>query len=120
MKKIMKIVNVLIILIAVIMSINTVVLATEGVTDPGELKGKQVSGTEKMQDVGNEIITIVTTLGSITSVVVLVVLGLKYMMGSPDEKAEYKKTLLPYIIGAVLVFAASTVAGAIFGFANNI
>lgn len=46
-------------------------------------------------------------LGSVLSVICLVVLGVKYMMGSVEEKAEYKKTLLPYIIGAFMVFAIS-------------
>ena len=48
----------------------------------------------------------------------LVVIGIKYMMGSAEEKAEYKKTLMPYIIGAALVFAASAIAGIIYGFTN--
>ena len=56
----------------------------------------------------------------LVSVIVLVVLGIKYMMGSAEEKAEYKKTLLPYIIGAALVFAASTIASVIFNFASTI
>ena len=42
------------------------------------------------------------------------------MMGSAEEKAEYKKTLLPYVIGAVLVFAAAAIASMIYGVANNI
>ena len=42
------------------------------------------------------------------------------MMGSAEEKAEYKKTLMPYVIGAALVFAASAIAGIIFGFTQNI
>ena len=62
----------------------------------------------------------VQAIGSIVSVLVLVILGIKYMMGSAEEKAEYKKTLVPYIIGAGLVFAASTIAGAIYGFMNSV
>ena len=42
------------------------------------------------------------------------------MMGSAEEKAEYKKTLLPYVIGAVLIFAASTIAGVVFNFASSL
>ena len=42
------------------------------------------------------------------------------MMGSAEEKAEYKKTLLPYIIGAALVFAAATIASVVFNFASSI
>ena len=42
------------------------------------------------------------------------------MMGSAEEKAEYKKTFIPYLIGAILVFAASNLASMIFGFASTI
>lgn len=72
-----------------------------------------------MQNIGNQIITVVSVAGSIVSVVVLIVLGIKYMMGSAEEKAEYKKTLMPYIIGAALVFAASAIAGIVFNFADS-
>ena len=37
-----------------------------------------------------------------------------------EEKAEYKKTMIPYIIGAVLIFAASNVAGMIYDWASTI
>ena len=71
-------------------------------------------------DVGNGIITIITTIGSILSVVVLIILGIKYMMGSVEERADYKKTMMPYIIGAALVFAASTIANIVYKIATNI
>ena len=51
---------------------------------------------------------------------VLVVLGIKYMIGSAEEKAEYKKTMIPYIIGAILVFAASAIASIVMGISKNI
>ena len=35
-------------------------------------------------------------------------------------KLVYKKTLLPYVIGAALVFAASTIAGIVFSISQNI
>ena len=90
-----------------------------GAVDPSTLTGGSV-GTEKLQGLGNQAITIVSVLGSIVSVIVLIVLGLKYMMGSTEEKAEYKKTLMPYVIGAILVFAASAVAGVIFSVASGV
>jgi len=34
------------------------------------------------------------------------ILGLKYMLGSTEERASYKKSMIPYIVGAVLLFAA--------------
>ena len=71
-------------------------------------------------DVGNGIVTIITTIGSILSVIVLIILGIKYMMGSVEERAEYKKTMMPYVIGATLVFAASIIANIIYNIANDI
>ena len=42
------------------------------------------------------------------------------MMGSAEEKAEYKKTMMPYIIGAALIFAASALAQVVFKFFTGI
>ena len=39
------------------------------------------------------------------------------MMGSASEKAEYKKTMIPYLVGAILIFAASTIANVVYQFA---
>ena len=64
-----------------------------------------VSGGDKLATIGNNIIRIIKVIGSITSVVTLIVIGIKYILGSVEEKAEYKKILKPYLIGAVMVFA---------------
>lgn len=81
-----------------------------------DLKGTEVSNSN-LTTVGEKILGIGTTIGSVVSVFVLVMLGVKYMMGSTDEKAEYKKSMLPYVIGAVLVFAASSIASVIYNLA---
>ena len=107
------------IIMMVILTVAPVFAATEGAVDPKDLTGSNSTNTTTMQNIGNQIITVVSVAGSIVAVVVLVVLGIKYMMGSAEEKAEYKKTLMPYIIGAALVFAASAIAGIVFNFANS-
>ena len=53
------------------------------------------------------------------SVIVLLVLGIKYMIGSAEEKAEYKKTMIPYLVGAVLVFGASAIAQVVYSIAKQ-
>lgn len=63
------------------------------------------SGTDRIQNIGNKIIGPIRILGSIISVVTLIIIGIKYILGSVEERAEYKKTMLPYVIGAVIVFA---------------
>ena len=116
MKKTSKIITFIIIAMMIIVMGTTVFAAgVQGGTNPSDLTGQTVSGTTGITNLGNKIITIISTVGSVAAVIVLIVLGLKYMMGSAEEKAEYKKTLMPYVIGAALVFAASTIAGMLYG-----
>lgn len=116
MKKIGKKLLILLTIIFFIFMLNIGNTFAFSVTD---LTGTQVSNPEA-KGIGNSIITILTTIGSVVSVIVLILIGLKYMMGSIEEKAQYKKSLMPYVIGATLVFAASTLAGIIYNLAGNI
>ncbi len=78
-----------------------------GYYNPGT--SSSVSGTDKLTKMANIIIGALQIIGTILSVAVLGVLGIKYMVGSVEEKAEYKKTLKPYVIGAVMVFGISNI-----------
>ena len=71
-------------------------------------------GTNDIQTLGGKILGILQTVGIVLSVIILVILGLKYMMGSAEEKAEYKKTMIPYLVGAVLIFLAPTIANTVY------
>ncbi len=64
------------------------------------------------QKAGN-IVGIIVTVGVVASALTLLILGIKYMLGSVSEKAEYKKSMLPYIIGAFLLFSASIIVNII-------
>ena len=64
----------------------------------------EVQGGTRLQSMGNTVIGFLRTIASIVSVAVLAILGIKYMFGSVEEKAAYKETMRPYVIGAVLVF----------------
>ena len=77
-------------------------------------------GDEGINKVGSRIMGILQAVGIIAAVVVLMVLGIKYMMGSAEEKAEYKKTMIPYVIGAVLLFGATTIANAVYQIASGL
>ena len=120
MKKVSKVISVLLVVMMLISAGSTVFAVVAGVSDPSTYTGQTVSGTDRITTLGNQIITILTIVGTVASVIVLIVLGLKYMMGSAEEKAEYKKTMMPYVIGAALVFAASAIAGILYNFLSNV
>lgn len=69
--------------------------------------------------IGSKILTVITTVGMVLSVIIVAVLGIKYMMGSTEEKAEYKKTMIPYLVGAVLVFGASAIGKMVYEFTKQ-
>lgn len=69
--------------------------------------------------IGQRILGIVQIVGTIASIVTLIILGIKYMTGSVEEKAEYKKTLMPYLIGAIFVLAATNITSWIFSASEN-
>ena len=88
---------------------------------PGGLVANQsATGASEIQTFGQNIMGVIQTVGVVIAVVILMVLGIKYMMGSAEEKAEYKKTFIPYIVGAVLIFAASTIANVVYQFATGL
>ena len=74
----------------------------------------------EVSDIGNKIFGLVTSIGIICSVVALALLGIKYMLSSVEEKAEYKKTFGVYIVGAMLVFGVSTFAKIIYNFSDSV
>lgn len=114
--KLNKVLSIVALALVVLFTVSNFVCAM----DPGLISGVTTSGASKVKSIGQKVVGIVQTVGSVAAVVVLVVLGIKYMMGSTEEKAEYKKTLLPYVIGAVLIFAASNLASVVYHAATGI
>lgn len=70
--------------------------------------------------IGNSIIGTITVVASIISVIALIILGIKYMLGSVEERAEYKKVLWPYFIGAIMVFGITNIINLIINLVGNI
>ena len=106
-----------IILLIALLVVPTVIFADY---TPKDFKGKistNGDGTDNIKTVGGKIIGIIQIVGTIISVGMLMILGIKYMMGSAEERAEYKKTLFPYLIGAILIFAAANLTQVIYSWA---
>lgn len=62
---------------------------------------------DEVVDAAGIIVSVIRTFGIIVSVVVLLVMGIKYMMGSVEEKADYKTSMRPYLIGVLIFFGLS-------------
>ncbi len=116
MKK-LKIFFAIALILTLIVSITNITYASDWLSDPRENPDSfspgsgGATGATKVQDIGNRIIGIFQLIGTLASVIVLIVIGIKYMAGSIEERAEYKKTMMPYVIGALLVFGITNILG---------
>ena len=55
----------------------------------------------------SNIIWIVQAVGYAAATIILVVLAIKYLAASPTDKAEIKKSAMIWVVGALILFAAS-------------
>lgn len=69
---------------------------------------------QNVENVGNLILGIIQVVGTFVAVAILMILGIKYMLGSVEQRASYKKSMLPYIIGAILLFGGVNITTAIY------
>ncbi len=119
MKKTSKILVTLCIILAIV--IMSVISFAEGdAITPSSFSSGNITATSGIVNLGSQIIGVVRTVGVLVAVVILLVLGIKYMMGSAEEKADYKKSMIPYLVGAVLIFAASAITGIVYDMASSI
>ena len=102
--------------IFIILLVILIIFSISGVSTATTINDLNAPASNTFKSTGETIVSILTTIGIVISVVVLAALGIKYMIGSIEERADYKKSMMPYFIGAILVFGASTIANIIYKF----
>ena len=115
-----KIIKIIPLLFAIILAINTKVFAVAAGWAQNYKPATDAPGVTNITTAGGQIAGIVAAIGVAVALVILIWLGIKYMTASPDGKADVKKSAVPYIIGAVVIFAASGILGIIAGFADGL
>ena len=121
MKKTVKIISIMLLAIMLVASISTVVFASVNLENTlNKVENATGGKSDEIADVGGNIVNIIQIVGIVVAVIVLLVIGIKYMIGSASEKAEYKKTMIPYIVGAVLVFAGTSLVKVIYSLATSV
>ena len=90
--------------------------------DPGDWKPSDLETTDvdEVLDIGGIIVSIIRTVGLVVSVVVLIIIGIKYMTGTVEEKADYKKTMIPYLIGVFIFFSLSQIIPMLIEFGSSL
>lgn len=102
-------------LIAVLATSFTMVFADASIPSP---KDAGSAGSTASNIVG-ALIFIIQIVAFGAAVIMLMFLGIKYITASPDGKAEIKKSSTQYIVGAIILFAASGILQIVKQFATD-
>lgn len=123
-KKVMKIVAILLVAMMVVAVGTQVVFATQ--SDDG-LNVAQFNGRKdnsgaagSSQNIIGALINIVQIIGTGVAIIMLIVLAIKYISAAPGDKADIKKHAVVYVVGAIVLFAATGILQIIKSFSKNI
>ena len=120
MNKFIKIITALFI-IAMLSTMVVSVFAT-----PTDVLDKVQGDTTQAMSVGGLSSTIKNVIGVVqvicysAAVIMLILIGVKFITASPEGKAEIKKAAIQYVIGAIIVFAAGTLLGIIANMSTSV
>lgn len=107
-KKILKIIIVISLLLIIGLSVNNKVFAWNmglDYYDDDNVDAGRAGNTVK--SIMGAVISLSTTVGAGIAIIMLVVIGIQYVSKGAEGKAEAKKDLTGYIIGAVILFGVS-------------
>ncbi|MGN1013003.1 MAG: TrbC/VirB2 family protein [Clostridia bacterium] len=107
-----------IVLVALLIVGNTVFAADASSTVNNIMNNNQSIGS--VNTMAKRIWGTVLTILQICAVAAIVFCGVKYMFASAENKAEIKNGMIGLVVGAILVFAASTVVQVIIKAAEDV
>ena len=96
-------------IVVALMVIATILSAVSMVFGADLIQGDTGFAKDQIGTTVNNIVGIVQFICYAAAIILLVILGVKFMTASPDGKAEIKKSAVIYIVGAILVFAAGVI-----------
>lgn len=98
---------------------NVYAALTDQQIDPKTYQTDAGTIDETTKNSAGKIIGAVQAIGTIVSVLALVLLGIKFMLGSAEEKADYQQWMGYYIVGAILVFGIVNISAVIYKAVNS-
>ncbi len=126
-RNVIKVVALLLIAIMTVTILNSTVFAAQSVSfnqiNEDYVKNGAVDNSGAAASVNRiigSLLTVVQVVGSGVAVIMLIILAIKYISAAPSDKAEIKKHAVVYIVGAVVLFAATGIISIVRNFAGNV
>lgn len=125
--------RILIIFMSIMLILTTMQCVVSNAEDPSTGSSGMMSKIETLassQSDSTAVSSVTTIAGSVISIakvicagiaiIMITVIAMKYMMAAPSEKADIKKHAVVYVVGAVIMFAATAILQIIQNFATSL
>lgn len=120
-KKMTKILASFLTVIMMISMLTIPVFASNDYLDPEKITPNDNANiADTAYNITGQILSIVQIIGVAVAVIMLIVVAIKYISAAPSDKAEIKKHIVVYVVGAVILFAATGILEIIKNFAGII
>ena len=106
-KKIIKIILIVLLLLTVGLIISNNAFASWNMDLESYDRDNAERAGNKITNIMGAIINMMSTVGAGIAIIMLIVIGIQYVSKGAEGKAEAKKDLTGYIIGAVILFGVS-------------
>ena len=85
-------------------------------------QGKKANSPISVSDMKSELLPIaeiLTMIGTGVVIICAIVIGIKYMVASPDEQAKLKKQMVGLVVATIVIFGAYGIWKALYQFMNT-
>ena len=118
-KKVMRIVAVVLAVLMVV-ALSGSVFATDFDLNAFDTVKDTSTASSAVTNIIGSIINIVQIVGTGVAIIMLIILAIKYISAAPGDKADIKKHAVVYVVGAIVLFAATGILQIIKNFSGNI
>ncbi len=86
-------------------TIGNIIQGGDDFINKGSNNGSVFNDTE-LKDMSDSIYNILLVVGIIIAVIIGSILGIQFITGSVEQKAKVKDSLIPFVVGCVVIFGA--------------
>ena len=78
------------------------------------VEGSNSTVPGEVTDIGGTVVNWIWGISIVVAIIVLMITGLKFIVGSTQEKAKYKESLIPLVVGVLILVFATTIVKILF------
>lgn len=113
-KKVRCLINIILIFITLVFLWNSYSFAdisddADSFIEAGSSGAPSGADTTAMKTTISDVAGVLTGIGIIVAVIAAAVLGIQFILGSTEQQAKIKESIIPYVCGCAVIFGALTI-----------